>query len=117
LGLDSACLLKPSLNLKIILWDMIYTNNRAESIELASDICRMINRNLDTRILGMKGANFCVLKGVRMPALLIEVGFLSNYNEERMIKNNYYRQQIAQAIAEGIQNYTRDYALMEARRR
>jgi N-acetylmuramoyl-L-alanine amidase len=94
---------------------MIHTNNRAESIRLASFIDRDIERNLNIKILGVKGANFHVLRGTRMPAVLIEVGFLSNYDEECKLKNSYYRQQIADAIAEGIEGYARNIHLAEFR--
>lgn len=113
LDLDKACFCgEPSLNLKAILWDMIYTANRAESLRLAKYVCRAAD-NLNTRIIGTKGAPFYVLKGAHMPAVLIEVGFLSNYNEERLIKNGYYRQQLAEAIEQGIRNYIRDSTLTE----
>lgn len=102
------------LNLKATLWDMIYTSNRAESIELARAICRSVGRELDTRVLGVKGANFYVLKGVEIPAILIEVGYLSNYNEERLLRNNFYRQQVAETLKQGIGNYARDYYFAEA---
>jgi len=113
LDLDKGCFASDSLTLKTILWDMIYTNSRAESIRLASFIDRTIARNLNIKILGVKGANFHVLRGTRMPAILIEVGFLSNYDEERRLKNSYYRQQIANAIAEGIEGYARDMHLAQ----
>lgn len=103
LNLDDASFASDSLNLKAILWDMIYTYNRAESIELSRSICRSIGSNLDARVIGIKGARFEVLRGVRMPAVLIEAGFLSNYNEERMLKNSYYRQRIAESIVEGME--------------
>jgi N-acetylmuramoyl-L-alanine amidase len=115
LDLDSSCFADSSLNLKAILWDMIYTNSRAESIELARSICKTIDRNSDTRILGIKGARFYVLKGVRIPAVLIEVGFLSNAGEERMLKNSYSRQKIAENIVEGINDYAQELVLTEAR--
>jgi N-acetylmuramoyl-L-alanine amidase len=50
-----------------------------------------------------------------MPAVLIETGFLSNYQEERMLKNNYYRQKIAESIVEGIHNYDQELALAQVR--
>ncbi|MBI5144603.1 MAG: N-acetylmuramoyl-L-alanine amidase [Candidatus Omnitrophica bacterium] len=111
LALGNAQIASSSLNLKAILWDMIYTSNRAESIVLSRSICRAINRQLDTKVIGVKGGNFYVLKGARIPAVLIEIGFLSNYNEERLLRNSYYRQQMAEAIAQGIENYARDYTL------
>jgi len=117
LDLDSSCFAGSSLNLKATLWDMIYTYSRAESIELARSICQTINRNLDTKILGIKGARFYVLKGARMPAVLIEIGFLSNYNEERMLKNSYYRQKITESIIVGIKNYAQEVALTRVAQR
>ena len=92
---------------------MINTTNRAESIRLARYVCRAIQNNLDTKVLGIKGAPFYVLKGAQSPAILVEIGFLSNYDEERRIKNSYYRQQIAESIAEGIRNFAQDSRLME----
>lgn len=103
----------PSLNLKAILWDMVCTSNRAESLRLSRYVCRAIEKNLNTRVLGIKGAPFYVLKDTHMPAILIETGFLSNYNEERLMRNSCYRQQIAESIAEGIKEYIRDATLME----
>lgn len=103
-----------ALDLKATLWDMIYTHNRAESIELSQTVCNSMRDNLSLRILGVKGARFEVLRGVRMPAVLIEIGFLSNYDEERKLKNNYYRQKITEAIAQGISDYSRNAVLVEA---
>ncbi len=106
----------PSLNLKATLWDMIHTSNRAESVRLARYVCGAVDNNLNTKVLGTKGAPFYVLKGARMPAILIEAGFLSNYQEERLLKNAYYRQQIAESIEQGIHRYVRNFTLMEAAR-
>lgn len=114
LNLAGECIPGPSLNLRAILWDMIYTNNRAESLGLAKVICRSINNNLNTRVIGIKGANFYVLKGTSMPGLLVEIGFLSNSNEERMLRNSSYRQQIASAIAGAVEDYSRGNTFMEA---
>jgi N-acetylmuramoyl-L-alanine amidase len=114
LNLDKSCFASQSLDLKATLWDMIYNYNRAESIELARSICRAVDNNLNTRILGIKGANFFVLRGEYIPAVLIEIGFLSNHDEERLLKDGYYRQRIAEALAGGIANYGRELALTEA---
>ncbi len=116
LNLDNSWFASDSINLKATLWDMIYASSRAESITLARSICRSIDHESETKVLGIKGANFYVLKGVRMPAVLIEIGFVSNPHEELLLKNSYYRQQIAESIAAGIDNYARDYVIMEASR-
>lgn len=117
LNLDSSSFASHALDLKATVLDMIYTLDRAESIELSRSICRIMDNNLDARIIGIKGARFYVLKGVRMPAVLIEAGFLSNSAEERKLKNGYYRQKIAEGILQGIRDYAQDAALTEVARR
>jgi len=116
LDLSSSCFAGYSLALRATLWDMIYTYSRAESIGMARSICQEVNRQLDTKILGVKGAGFYVLKGARMPAVLVEVGFVSNREEERMLRNDYYRQKIAESITEGILDYAQDIKFAEATR-
>ncbi len=111
LNFDSTCFLNPSLELKATLWDMIYTYNRGESIQLARDICRVVGSDSNIRVIGIKGAGFQVLKGAQMPSILIETGFLSNREEERLLKNGYYRQQIAEAIEQGIKNYAKGLSI------
>jgi len=105
-----------STNLKAILWDMIYTDSRAQSLKLGRSICRSVDDNIeDSRVIGVKEARFYVLKGTRMPAILIEVGFLSNYSEECLLRNVYFRQKMAETIAQGIDNFARDCILAEVR--
>ena len=99
-----------SANVKAIVWDMIYTANRAESVELARSICRTMDKN-GTKVLGVKAARFEVLRGTRSPAVLIEVGFLSNFDEERMLRNSYSRERIAETIMQGIEEYSETCAL------
>jgi len=112
LNLDSSCFAGNSQDLKAILWDMIYTYSRAESIELSRFICKAMDNNLGGRSMRIKGARFEVLRGVRMPGVLIETGFLSNREEEQMLKNGYYRQKIAESIADGIGDYSRGFLAM-----
>jgi len=114
LNIDKSCFNRMTLDLKATLWDMIYTYGRSESVDLAKSICQTVKHDLNVKILGVKGAGFYVLKGAQMPAVLVEIGFLSNNNEERLLKNTYYRQQIADAIAQGIRGYASDCALAEA---
>lgn len=95
-----------SSNLKSILWDMIHSYNRAQAIELSRSICKEMGLSTDARIIGVKSANFCVLRGTCMPAALVEVGFVSNKMEEQLLKDNLYRQRLAEAIKGGIEDYS-----------
>ena len=100
-------------DLRAIVWDMIYANSRAESIELSRSLCRVMDANIDANILGVKNARFQVLKGITMPGILIEVGFVSNLNEERLLRTGAYREKLAAGILEGIRDYSLDMALVE----
>jgi N-acetylmuramoyl-L-alanine amidase len=101
-------------DLKAIVWDMIYANSRAESIELSRSLCKVMDSSIDADILGVKNARFQVLKGITTPGILIEVGFVSNLNEEKLLKTGMYREKLAKGILEGIRNYSQDMALVEA---
>ncbi|MCB2192026.1 MAG: N-acetylmuramoyl-L-alanine amidase, partial [Deltaproteobacteria bacterium] len=52
-------------------------------------------------------APFYVLIGARMPAVLVEVGFITNPKEHRLLSRNSYRNAVAQGIAEGIADYVK----------
>lgn len=100
---------KPSTDLEATLWDMLYTENRIESKELASSICRAIDPKICLLNRGVKSAKFYVLKGTKMPSVLIELGFISNREEEERLSNSYYCQQLAESISYGILSYIQEY--------
>ena len=54
---------------------------------------------------GIKEGPFWVLVGAQMPAVLVEVGFISNPKEGVRIANSKYQQQLAQGIADGVVRY------------
>lgn len=111
LNLKDAVFSSDTQDLRVIVWDMIYANSRAESIELARSLCKVMDASIDANILGVKNARFQVLKGITMPGILIEVGFVSNFNEERLLKTANYREKLAAGILEGIRDYSQDMAL------
>jgi len=104
---------KPSDNLEATLWDIRYSENRRESIELSKCITRAACEQLKAKDRGEKGARFYVLKGAEMPSVLIEVGFISNTQEARKLKDSFYREKVAKAIASGIINYKNKYETEE----
>lgn len=54
---------------------------------------------------GVKTANFWVLVGAQMPAILVETGYITHPKEGENLFNNYYKEQLAKGIAEGIERY------------
>lgn len=55
--------------------------------------------------LGVKRAFFYVLINTEMPSILAEVGFISNPEEEKLLRTESYRQAIAEALYQGVRNY------------
>jgi N-acetylmuramoyl-L-alanine amidase len=95
------------------LWDLALTENRAESSELASYICDSVENSHLTYVRGVRSARFYVLKHTHMPAVLAEVGYLSNKTEEAKMKDRVYLDRMAAAIADGILKYKREYERTE----
>jgi len=94
-----------------ILSGLMRENKRDESIKLANYIQRSIISGLDDNYgdvpdLGVKQALFYVLFGAKMPSILVEVSFISNPEEEKLLSQDEYRMNIAKAIAEGLHTYT-----------
>jgi N-acetylmuramoyl-L-alanine amidase len=54
---------------------------------------------------GVKQAPFVVLMGADMPAVLTEVGFISNADQERALRTSAVQEQIARAIARSVLDY------------
>jgi len=54
---------------------------------------------------GIKRARFAVLRHTKIPAILVEGGFLSQTNDSKLIANPAWRDKLAQSISIGIDNY------------
>ncbi len=95
------------------LWDMTLTENRRESAALASHICGSVENSFITRNRGIRTARFYVLKGTRMPAVLIEAAYISNKNEEAKLSNSSHLDRMADILAKGILEYRDEYERTE----
>lgn len=66
---------------------------------------RLAVQNKAVRDLGVKQAPFVVLIGAQMPSVLAEISFLTNKTEAGLLKQDAYRQRIAQALCDSILKY------------
>jgi len=81
-----------------------------ESHKLGLDVSYKMLSNLRTSFGhvengGVKPANFWVLVGAQMPAILVETGYITHPEEGENLMNNYYKILLAKGIAEGIDRY------------
>lgn len=99
-------------DLQSILEDLMQNTKIEESSHLAgvvqSQMVRGLGRNYQVRDLGVKKAPFIVLIGARMPAILMEIAFLSNREDEALLRNSSYLDSVARQIMAGIVAYAND---------
>ncbi len=68
---------------------------------------RLRSSNKSIKNLGVKQAPFVVLIGATMPSVLAEVSFVTNRREAQLLRNQVYRQRIAEGLADAIVRYKR----------
>jgi N-acetylmuramoyl-L-alanine amidase len=95
--------------LRAVLWDLAQSEFLMESSRLAEVVQDFMTRALRIPNRGVKQAGFYVLGGAAMPAILIEIGFVTNPKEERRLREGKYRDEIARAIFAGIAEYKRHW--------
>jgi N-acetylmuramoyl-L-alanine amidase len=95
----------PLTDLQLILWDMAQSRHLAASQRLASLIQEELNETLSLRNRGVKQAPFSVLMGAAMPAVLVELGFLSNPQEVERLQDPLYQNELVAALTRALVRY------------
>ena len=92
--------------------DLTRDDKIEESLYLADSVqgslvsnLKPVNRHAGDLKARFKRAFFYVLINTEMPSILAEVGFISNPEEEKLLKQDSYRQAIAEALFKGIKQY------------
>lgn len=80
---------------------------RSESLPLAQRIQEHVTEATGFLDRGVKKEDFFVVKDTQMPAVLLEVGYLTNPAEEQKLLEEDFQYRIASSIIEGIQDYLR----------
>ena len=75
---------------------------------MAFEVQKSITQMLKLVNRGIKFANFYVLRETKMPAILVECGFLSSPKEEAMLRNDDFQIKMAMAIANGVAGYQKN---------
>lgn len=91
------------------LWDMVLTEHRIESSEIAKNICDSVDDSLAIKNRGIRTARFYVLKRAAIPAVLVETAYISNRYEELKVKNPAFLDTMAEAIAKGVLRFKQQY--------
>ena len=96
--------------LEKILKGLANQNKELESVELANyvqnslvDTMRPVTGHVVN--FGVKKAFFYVLVNTNMPSILAEVGFVSNPEDEKLLRQDSYKQKIAEALFQGVNKF------------
>lgn len=77
----------------------------AQSFELSACVYHSMLGHLPRFDRGIKRARFAVLRKTKVPAILVEGGFLSETDDSKLVASQGWRGKLAEAIAVGIENY------------
>ncbi len=98
-------------DLQDILSDIMKNSKINESSKLANNVHNSMLRGLkekdfsNIKNLGVKQAPFYVLIGAEMPAILIEMAFISNPGDAKNLQDGNYLSTVSEEISKGIQKY------------
>lgn len=92
-------------DLQLMLWDLAQSSHLAASQRLANLIQEELNRSLDLPDRGVKQAPFRVLMGAAMPAVLVELGFISSAAEERLLRDPAYRAGLVETLVRAVARF------------
>lgn len=90
-----------------------YSPNHQSSVLLAESIQKNVSKYLqseNSRSVKKAGSNIYLLDRIRSPAVLIECGFISNYEECELLSSKEYRQKLTLLIFCGICEYISQYS-------
>ncbi len=91
--------------LETLLGGLIRESKSEDSKRLARHVQDTLVQNTGAVDRGVKHARFVVLIGTKVPAILIETGFVSNPVEGRKLATSTYQHKIAAAIAQGVDKF------------
>jgi len=101
--------IEPTDEVSKILYDLAQSSYLEESNILAEFIQTSAENNVSVPSRGISQAGFYVLRGAFMPAVLVETAFISNLEEEKLLKTTEFQKKLAYSIFKGTREFIADY--------
>jgi N-acetylmuramoyl-L-alanine amidase len=98
-----------SQGVRQIAWELRSAANRAQSREGARRIADAVDHRCEIWTKRLRAAKFQVLIRTECPAVLVEVGYLTNADDRKLLDDEAYKITMVDAIAEGILNFRDDF--------
>ncbi|MDH6358270.1 N-acetylmuramoyl-L-alanine amidase [Parabacteroides sp. PF5-9] len=98
----------PNSTESYIIFELMQNKHMEQSISLASEIQKsFVGAKREDR--GVRQAGFLVLRKTSMPSVLVELGYISNRNEERFLSSNQGQNQLSAALYNAFEKFKREY--------
>lgn len=94
-----------SRDIELILWDMAQARYIQESASLAQSVEASLRQRVPMSARAIQQAPFRVLVGANMPAVLVEMGFITNPAQEKQLQSDEFQNLIVQALVESISRF------------
>ena len=94
-----------SVNKNVGGFSTYYYPKTSNDLRIAKSIQDQLTANFGVDDLGVRQANFYVIKRISMPATLVEMCFISNEKELVLMKGKWFQNKTARLIAAGIEKY------------
>lgn len=94
--------------IQLIPWEMAQARYLDQSAELAGMVAGELGQRVPMSPRALERGPFRVLVGANMPAVIVEMGFLSNPNEERVLITEPFQNAVVEALLQSVVRF-RDY--------
>ncbi|MGB9598112.1 MAG: N-acetylmuramoyl-L-alanine amidase, partial [Candidatus Poribacteria bacterium] len=91
-----------SMDLTMILSHCYHTGTEPYSLDIAKRVQKSLTTKLSFDNRGVRRAPFYVLAGTKMPAILVELAYISNTEEREKLQSENFRQKAAEALYDAI---------------
>jgi N-acetylmuramoyl-L-alanine amidase len=88
-----------------ILVDLAQNNTMRESLQFAETVLKDLNAVNPLKYSSYRQANFIVLRAPKIPSVLIEMAYITNKEDERLLNSNQFQDKIAKAIASSVKRF------------
>ena len=99
--------------IEMMLWEMAQLQHLEQSAVVAGLVEQTLRARVKMSPRAIQQAPFKVLVGANMPAVLVELGFISNPEEEKLLGSHPYQLRLVDALVDAVGRYR---AQLEARR-
>ena len=89
-------------DIELVLWDLAQTRHLDRSATFAAMLEQQMRERVPVTAQGLDRAALRVLESANMPAVLVEVGYLTNPEQEALIKTDAFQNSIAQSLYEAV---------------